>query len=465
MTPPDFTTAPNDAYVAVGAHPPGRGWFAFDVLMPRARKGEARLFAMTLWNSNVEGRDEFRSIRRDTASGDHWYRVPRTRDGANPLKRKALWNGIDLALKFDLPKVAILKDRVSGQCSLGHVFDIVDVRYEEDGSAFWLKLGLRGGDIGTEVEPMDLAHLSGLPERDPLSDPAVPGANGRSDPLSTDQLEAACELARQVYENTMPRPDAVAQLHAEQDIKERTASVLLNNYRCLATGTEIRSPMSAEGMAIFADSVIAIEGTSALPRVISAIAGFIRYARGQWKYQAHGMQELLDRLQADVALGVKLDAIETAFAEEDADYRDDGTPSAVRREAWARGPQHAAFRRRLFRRWKDACSVHGAACNGQLIASHIVAWSHDESLRGDPDNGLLLSVPLDSLFDRGLISFDDDGVLVRSRMLEARTAEHFGILTDLRLDWDRITRRARNRVVVNLKRHREHHSATHGYAA
>ncbi|MBU1357668.1 MAG: HNH endonuclease [Gammaproteobacteria bacterium] len=464
MTSHDFTTAPNDAYIAVGAHPPGRGWFAFDVLMPRARKGEARLFAMTLWNSHAEGRDEVRPIRRDIASGDYWYRVPRTRDGANPLKRKALWNGIDLALKFGLPKVAILKDRVSGQCSLDYVFDIVDVRYEEDGSAFWLKLGTRGGDIGTDVEPMDLDHLGGLPERDPLSGPAAPGADSRKDPLSTDQLEAACELARQVYEGAMPAPDAMAQLHEEQDIKERTAGVLLNNYWCLATGTEIRSPMSAEGLAIFADNVIAIEGTSALPRVINAIGGFISYASGQWKYEAHGIRELLDRLQADVALSAKLDVIETAFAEEDADYRHDGTSSTVRREAWARGPQHAAFRRQLVRRWQDACSVHGVACNGQLVASHIVAWSLDESLRGDPDNGLLLSVPLDSLFDRGLISFDDDGVLVRSRVLEARTAEHFGIVTSLRLDWDRITRRARDRVVTNLRRHRERHSATHGYA-
>jgi len=460
---PNFTTASNDAYVAVGAHPPGQGWFAFDVLMPRARLGEARLFAMTLWNSRVEGRDEFCPIRRDTASGDHWYRVPRTQDGANPLKRKALWNGIDLALKFDLPKVAVLKDRASRLCSLNHVFDIVDVRYEEDGSAFWLKLGLRSGHIGTEVEHMDLAHLGAFPKRDPLSVPAAPGANGRSNPLSTDQLEAACELARRVHEGTMPRTDAMAQLFKEQDIKESTAGVLLNNYRCLATGTEIRSPMSAEGIAIFADSVVAIEGTSALPRVIKAISGFISYAKGQWGYEAHGMQKLLDRLHADVVLGAKLDAIETAFAEEDADYREDGAPSAVRRDAWTRGPQHAAFRRRLFRRWNAACSVHGVACNDQLIASHIVAWSLDESLRGDPNNGLLLSVPLDSLFDRGLISFDDDGVLLRSRVLEAKTAEHFGIVTDLLLDWDRITRCARDRVVVNLRRHRERHSATHGY--
>lgn len=463
MTAPDFTTAPNQAYAAVDTHPPGQGWFAFDVLMPRARKGEAKRFAMTVWNFHVEGRDKLLSIRQDTTSGDLWYRVPRTRDGADPGKRTALWNGMDLALQFDLPKLAILKDRASKRCSLDHVFDIVDVRYEKDGSAFWLKLGLRQGDIGTEVEPMDLAHLSGLLDRDPLSNPTGPGESVRSDKLSPDQLEAACELAMQVHENTMPRSDAMAKLFGEQGIKESTASVLLNNYRCLATGTEIRSPMSAEGMAIFADSVIAIEGTSALPKVISAITGFIHYARRQWKYEAHGMQVLLRRLQADEELSAKLEAIETAFAEEDADFRDNGTPSTVRREVWARGPQHAAFRRRLFRRWKDACSVHGSACNGQLIASHIVAWSLDESLRGDPDNGLLLSVPLDSLFDRGLISFDNDGVLVRSRKLDAGTAKHFGVVSDLRLEWNRITRRARDRIMLNLKRHRECHSAAHGY--
>lgn len=237
----------------------------------------------------------------------------------------------------------------------------------------------------------------------------------------------------------------------------------MNNYRCLATGTEIRSPMSAEGMGIFADSVIATQGTAALPRVIAAIVGFIRYAKVQWKYEAHGMQALLDHLQADVALGAKLEAIETALGKEDAVYQNDGAPSSVRREIWARGPQHAAFRRRLFRRWKDTCSVHGVSCNGQLVASHIVPWSLDESLRGDPDNGLLLSVPLDSLFDRGLITFDGHGVLVQSRVLDARTAEHFGIVKELRLDLARIPRRARDGVAANLKRHRDRHSSTHGY--
>ena len=64
-----------------------------------------------------------------------------------------------------------------------------------------------------------------------------------------------------------------------------------------------------------------------------------------------------------------------------------------------------------------------------------MTWRLDKLLRGDPNNELLLSFPLDSLFDRGLIFFDDDGVLMRSRWLKAETPEHFGFVISLRWAW------------------------------
>jgi hypothetical protein len=84
-----------------------------------------------------------------------------------------------------------------------------------------------------------------------------------------------------------------------------------------------------------------------------------------------------------------------------------------------------------------------------------VAWRLDERLRGDPDNGLLLSVPLDSLFDQGLIAFDDAGRLLAAKALAPETARHFGLTSGLRLAWSAFNEETRHAIRRNLKRHRD----------
>ncbi len=67
------------------------------------------------------------------------------------------------------------------------------------------------------------------------------------------------------------------------------------------------------------------------------------------------------------------------------------------------------FRDHLLKRWAG-CSVTKVTEQSILIASHIMPWK-DCTTRADrlsPDNGLLLSPTLDKLFDRGLISFDEN---------------------------------------------------------
>ena len=71
------------------------------------------------------------------------------------------------------------------------------------------------------------------------------------------------------------------------------------------------------------------------------------------------------------------------------------------------------FRDDLRKRWDDACAVTGLRVLEVLKASHIHPWKHstnDERL--DPANGLLLEANLDSLFDKYLISFQDDGQMI-----------------------------------------------------
>jgi hypothetical protein len=71
------------------------------------------------------------------------------------------------------------------------------------------------------------------------------------------------------------------------------------------------------------------------------------------------------------------------------------------------------FRRDVDRHWGYACAVTGIKLRQALRASHIIPWQGaGDDDRLDPNNGLLLVATLDALFDKGLISFADDGELL-----------------------------------------------------
>jgi len=69
------------------------------------------------------------------------------------------------------------------------------------------------------------------------------------------------------------------------------------------------------------------------------------------------------------------------------------------------------FRERLLTYWGNRCPLTGIPEAELLRASHIKPWSKCESdaERLDVHNGLLLSALWDAAFDRGLITFEDDG--------------------------------------------------------
>ena len=103
-------------------------------------------------------------------------------------------------------------------------------------------------------------------------------------------------------------------------------------------------------------------------------------------------------------------------------------------------------------------SQHGSSCHISqmnnrrlLIASHIVPWSKstgDE--KTDPDNGLLLAANWDAVFDKGLITFDDEGNTIFSNTLDEGTRTKLGIDGNLRLK-DGVLNKNR---LAYLERHR-----------
>lgn len=91
------------------------------------------------------------------------------------------------------------------------------------------------------------------------------------------------------------------------------------------------------------------------------------------------------------------------------------------------------FRKALIRYWKR-CPVTGCPEVRLLTASHIKPWSASSPAeRLDPFNGLLLTPNVDRVFDRGLVTFQDDGSLLCSSLLTDETVKALGIKQGTRI--------------------------------
>jgi HNH endonuclease len=89
----------------------------------------------------------------------------------------------------------------------------------------------------------------------------------------------------------------------------------------------------------------------------------------------------------------------------------------------------------LFRRnvasIEHRCRVTGVTYAAHLFASHIKPWresTNEERLNGE--NGLLLTPSIDHLFDRGFISFEDNGELVVSDVAHKESVRRMGVDTE-----------------------------------
>lgn len=88
------------------------------------------------------------------------------------------------------------------------------------------------------------------------------------------------------------------------------------------------------------------------------------------------------------------------------------------------------FRRNLTE-FEDHCRITGVTYQAHLFASHIKPWresTNEERLNGE--NGLLLTPSIDHLFDRGFISFEDNGELLISDVAHRQSVQRMGVDTE-----------------------------------
>jgi 5-methylcytosine-specific restriction protein A len=87
-----------------------------------------------------------------------------------------------------------------------------------------------------------------------------------------------------------------------------------------------------------------------------------------------------------------------------------------------------AYRKSILFRWEFKCAVSSYSKNEILIASHILPWkdaTNDQRL--DVNNGILLSPTYDALFDRHLISFENNGKIILSDSLLKTNYQDLGV--------------------------------------
>jgi len=86
------------------------------------------------------------------------------------------------------------------------------------------------------------------------------------------------------------------------------------------------------------------------------------------------------------------------------------------------------FRKRVIHRWEYQCAVTKFDKLDILIASHIVPWAEaTNEERLDIHNGILLSPTYDALFDRHLITFDQQGSIVLSEKIDFKVYQKIGV--------------------------------------
>ena len=83
-----------------------------------------------------------------------------------------------------------------------------------------------------------------------------------------------------------------------------------------------------------------------------------------------------------------------------------------------RGSAQKVFAEAVKTNYGYQCAITGIETKDFLVASHIVPWSEDQSIRLDPSNGICLSLLMDRAFEKGYLLIEND-------------------LT-IRIDWDKV---------------------------
>ena len=94
------------------------------------------------------------------------------------------------------------------------------------------------------------------------------------------------------------------------------------------------------------------------------------------------------------------------------------------------------FKNQLFKYWGIKCVLTNVKNKDLLIGAHIKPWTKsDDKEKIDVFNGLPLSPNADKIFELGLISFNEQGKLIKSSQLSNDDLSKLNINLDVKLDF------------------------------
>ena len=148
---------------------------------------------------------------------------------------------------------------------------------------------------------------------------------------------------------------------------------------------------------------------------------------------------------------VELDRIEEDLIEKEI-YEDQNLIN-TEKEAIVKSRRGQGIFRDKLEKIEKKCRISNICNPKYLIASHIKPWKHCEPKEClDGENGLLLSPNIDHLFDRGYISFKDNGDLIISDFADYDSLHKMGISTEDVINVGEFTKKQQ----YYLEYHREH---------
>jgi hypothetical protein len=106
--------------------------------------------------------------------------------------------------------------------------------------------------------------------------------------------------------------------------------------------------------------------------------------------------------------------------------------SETEKEALVLARRGQGLFRKLVQELESRCRITHVDRPEHLRASHCKPWRDcdDNRERLDPENGLMLTPSIDHLFDRGFISFDDNGGLLVSPVAHRESLLRMGVPAD-----------------------------------
>ena len=94
------------------------------------------------------------------------------------------------------------------------------------------------------------------------------------------------------------------------------------------------------------------------------------------------------------------------------------------------------YRDKLMTLWNGQCALTGVDIPDLLIGSHAKAWQYSNNReRLDEYNGFLFEARIDKLFDKYLISFNNEGKILISNKLSLEQQLKLGLNQNMQLRW------------------------------